>query len=1160
MLYPSQRVFATGFSSLFFSMVFIAVFLICLGVPCAQEVPTKQETVGPVSLEEVQEKLTQLQENATLEKTLKSKLQESYTATLEQLRFEQERRQKALQFEQERVQAPERLQAIEDKLAKPVAEPAAPPEGISAADLNQMLVQAEADLAAAQKEKDELSREPIRRAERRKQIPSLIAEAAKRVEEAQAQLAMPSDPAQAPELQEARHILFRARIQANEAEKEACEKELRSYEARSQLLTRRQDEAVRLLSEQEARVAMLRERMSTVREQEAQEAAEQAEAASERVEEASPIVREITQQLAEENNELAEARTGEKGLLHNIEADTRALEKLRAELTQVKTDYELVQNMVDKQHLKGTVGILLREQRQKLRKRQVDADSMRERWETIERIEYAQLAYQKRRQELADIKGLIQTQLEGLPETLNEKERQELERILNDLYTAKRSSLDALIADCDSYIDLLVQLQLNEQELANAIANFSAHIEKHILWIRSADFLSYTDLVALWPAIRWFFSIDNWMTTFATDGITGSLIFYCAILALFVLTLFLRQKLKLRITRSAALAEKSSCVVFLPTLQVCFVTLLNASFFPLILAVILLRINYFTSVTPFRQGFSAGLSHVALFTITLQLVRQVIRSKGLGESHYGWSPAILGAIRKPLTLLSPWILLSVFLFSVLEWSQDPLYNDSLGRFAFIVALLLIGVLGHCLLRPGRGPISLILLQKLGRKPVFSYLSYLLHLSIVLILISLAVSGYYYTAIRLLWRVHGVILFAFIILVLHSLISRALLIARRRLAMEQARKRREALKQQSSEGEAKAEIPSETEHLDLAKVDARTQSLLRWLTTLVLIGGILLVWADVLPALEVLDEVHLWQTTQSISETILDEDGNAVASTEERVVWITLRHLGIALLAIGITWVLFRGLPDFLEIALLQHLSLGAGERYAITTIAGYCVLVIGVLFTFATLGIGWSKVQWLVAALGVGLGFGLQEIFANFMSGLIILFERPIRVGDTITIGGIDGCVSRIRIRATRIIDWDRKELIVPNKEFVTGQLINWTLSDQILRLIIPVGIAYGSDTKRAYEILHKIARQHPDILADPEPQVLFTAFGDSTLDFELRVFCPSINVFVRLKHDLHMAIDQAFREADIEIAFPQRDIHIRSCDTPALLNPLPPEGSQKNT
>jgi potassium efflux system protein len=230
------------------------------------------------------------------------------------------------------------------------------------------------------------------------------------------------------------------------------------------------------------------------------------------------------------------------------------------------------------------------------------------------------------------------------------------------------------------------------------------------------------------------------------------------------------------------------------------------------------------------------------------------------------------------------------------------------------------------------------------------------------------------------------------------------------------------------------------------------------------------------------------------------------------------------------------------------LTLDAGARYAVTAVSKYIITVIGVVVAFGQLGIGWSQVQWLVAAVSVGLGFGLQEIFANFVSGLVLLFERPIRIGDIVSVGDVTGKVSRIRIRATTITDWDLRELVVPNKEFITGRVMNWTLSDTVSRMTIQVGVAYGTDPELTKQTLLKVAAAHPLVLKEPPPHALFDAFGDSTLNFTLRVYMASRDSYLELRHDLHKGIDAAFREAGIEIAFPQRDLHIRS---------MPPNPSQ---
>ena len=227
--------------------------------------------------------------------------------------------------------------------------------------------------------------------------------------------------------------------------------------------------------------------------------------------------------------------------------------------------------------------------------------------------------------------------------------------------------------------------------------------------------------------------------------------------------------------------------------------------------------------------------------------------------------------------------------------------------------------------------------------------------------------------------------------------------------------------------------------------------------------------------------------------------------------------------------------------MLQKLPLDAGARYAITTILRYLIVLIGVSSISSTLGIGWNQIQWLAAALTFGLAFGLQEIFANFVSGIIILIERPIRVGDIVTVGDREGRVTRLRMRATTLQDWDRREFLIPNKEFITGTVVNWTLTDPITRVVIQVGVAYGSDTEKVRSRLLEVANNNPLVLQNPAPAALFLGFGDSTLNFELRAFIDSVDQRLTLIDLLHRQIDTSFRQSGIEIAFPQRDIHIRS-------------------
>ncbi len=386
-------------------------------------------------------------------------------------------------------------------------------------------------------------------------------------------------------------------------------------------------------------------------------------------------------------------------------------------------------------------------------------------------------------------------------------------------------------------------------------------------------------------------------------------------------------------------------------------------------------------------------------------------------------------------------------------------------------------------------------------------------------------------------------------------------ARRRIALRIFEEKRKAEEARRAEGEE--ELVGDRalvleEELDLGRVDEQTGRLLATSALVAMVIGLWFLWVDLVPAFAVLDSVEVWTTSESVTIESTAADGSTLYESEDRTVPVTLANLLWAALLAFMTLVLARNLPGLLEISLFRIFGASTGERYAYTTIATYAITLFGGVLAFNALGVGWSNVQWLVAAVGLGLGFGLQEIFANFVAGLIILFERPIRVGDVVTVGSISGTVTKIRIRATWITSFDRKELVVPNKEFVTTQLVNWSLSDPVLRVDIPVGIAYGSDTERAIREMHRAATANEHVLRDPQPEVLFVGFGASSLDFELRVYSPDVDHRLPIIHALHLEIDRAFREAGIEIAFPQRDVHIRSAppdaDGPEPESDVPPD------
>jgi small-conductance mechanosensitive channel len=245
----------------------------------------------------------------------------------------------------------------------------------------------------------------------------------------------------------------------------------------------------------------------------------------------------------------------------------------------------------------------------------------------------------------------------------------------------------------------------------------------------------------------------------------------------------------------------------------------------------------------------------------------------------------------------------------------------------------------------------------------------------------------------------------------------------------------------------------------------------------------------------------------------------------------------------ISWILSRFVSYVLDREVFTRLRMPPGIPFALTSFSRYTILVIGVIIALATLGIPMDRLALIISALGVGIGFGLQNVVNNFVSGIILLFERPIRVGDKVELEGLYGTVTDIGIRASNVRNFDGADVIVPNGDFISARVINWTLADRKRRVILPVGVKYGTDPTKVLEILESVARSHVEILVDPVPEALFRGFGESSLDFELRAWTESERGWPPVKSDLAVATYDALTQAGIEIPFPQRDLHLRSVD-----------------
>jgi len=227
---------------------------------------------------------------------------------------------------------------------------------------------------------------------------------------------------------------------------------------------------------------------------------------------------------------------------------------------------------------------------------------------------------------------------------------------------------------------------------------------------------------------------------------------------------------------------------------------------------------------------------------------------------------------------------------------------------------------------------------------------------------------------------------------------------------------------------------------------------------------------------------------------------------------------------------------------LSKTRLQPSLQYGLSRILGYTLIAIGFYVAFQAVGLDLSSLAIVAASLGVGVGFGLQNIINNFVSGIIILAERPISIGDRIEVAGVAGRVTKIQLRSTTVVTNDNITMIVPNADFISNTVTNWSHGDPKVRIRVPVGVAYGSDLKLLQQLLLEAAGEHPKALRDPSPVVLFNEFGDNSLNFELGVWTQEMTAApIHFTSEMNFIIEQKLRENDIEIPFPQRDLHVRS-------------------
>lgn len=1002
-------------------------------------------------------------------------------------------------------------------------------DSVSRSDLQQWLAKATADLAVVVSELAELNA----RVETQVGRPAIVRERIDQLQTAREALAAAVDaPIAASEQQiltNTRRLHTQLRRSAQGAEISALELELLSHAARLGLLRARRDVVARSQVMLQRRTDLLRaavDERNKLAEIEARQAAiaTEAEAADKH-----PAIR----SLAEDNASLTVKLP--KGAKEIQEANAK-LAETRAKTRSIEQRLARSRQHVEIGGLSRTTGRLLIEQRRTL----PQLSQYRPRGAEIAEVGLALMFIQEERRELTLLgERADQIMTDVIDDNLSEDELASIGSEIRNLLRSRRDLLIQAENNYRTYLQVLGDLDSAQRQLFDSAEEYKEFLNQSLLWIPSAPIAFKSSWTDLKSALEWAAAPDAWRKSAVVlvDSLREHVV--AAVVFLLMLSFLLLVRVPLASIHEAMnkrIGRLSTDNIGL-TIGSFVIAMVQALPVPLMLAGISWFFRSTPNATAFSDTLARALSSTAPFLFYTLVLRILSAPNGVFTAHFGWNSNSVALVRRQLGRLAvvgaPLVFVTVFMFV----SEDATDHTNLGRFMFVPLMVFLAFIAHPLVHPRTG----LAAAYYNKQPEswaskFRWAWYALVVGTPLLLALISILGNVYTSTKLAGLFVKSIWFAAGLFVVYMAVLRWLALSRRKLELKillQKREAQRAEKEAGTQAAADGEPPVATpEPLDFDAVDEQSRKLLRLGLVLVAVIAGWNIWAEVLPAFTLLEGFSLWSRTELV-------DG------VETIQPVTLADLLLALLVVLVSLVASRNLPGFVEIAIPQRLNVEPGSRYAIITLVRYFIMMVGAIVVLNIVGWDWSQIQWLVAALTVGLGFGLQEIVANFVSGLVILFERPVRVGDTVTVGQLTGTVSRIRIRATTITDWDRKEIIVPNKSFITEQVINWTLTDPITRIVIPVGVSYGSDVAEVHRVMEETLPNVPFVLDEPAPKVYFSGFGDSSLDFRLHVYLRQLADRMPLVHEVHNAIFKALRENGIEIPFPQRDLHIRSTVEP---------------
>jgi len=827
----------------------------------------------------------------------------------------------------------------------------------------------------------------------------------------------------------------------------------------------------------------------------------------------------IFQQVLNRNRELSSQLLA---ITDRVNAVIRDGLEVRTQLDRVTQVERTMSEQIEA--IKGSVLLarILREQQSRLPQVDVRKDLKEE----IADLRLKQFELNKVREQLADIPGYLNSYVLGEAAALERpggnadvsQISAELRQALIGQLEARKELVDKLDKEYDSLLARAIDLQLNQQQLLEVSGRLRQTIEEQLFWVANGkpldlDWLSRTpEMLAeelrpnVWRSVvaglsKGFQLSDLWV---ALPG-----------LLLLIFITWKRSRIRARLADLHAQIGRLKQDTQLHTPRAILLNVLLAIPGALALALI-------GGVLSLGEGIMLWALGQALLKLSLAwgifaIFRRLLVKDGVAERHFQWPANYVAELRRHIWWLGFALLPVVLTTNIISEADLNLLERPLG-----LAILFVGLMAmsFCLSR-------LIL----AHVPFFGLKLFRLILGLAMALVPVALGvliclGYEYTALRLCGRfITTIFLFGAWILV-EATVVRGLAVAARRLAYRRAVARRRAQVQEGAEGgvEVVEEPP-----LDMEQVNSQSLRLSKLILVISFLSIFYVVWADLLNVLSYLDSVVVWEIAASV-------EGDSATP-------ISLADLIAGMITLAVAVMMARNLPGLLEVSILSRLELKQGSSYAITSLLSYVIMATGFVMTLGSMGVSWDKLQWLVAALSVGLGFGLQEIFANFISGLIILFERPVRIGDTITIGNLHGTVNRIRIRATTVTDFDRKEIIIPNKVFVTDQLINWSLSDNVTRVVLNFGVAHGSDLDLAHRLLMQAAQENRRVLKDPEPLVFCLTYNQDNFGFELRIYVNDLTDRLYATDEINRWVDARFREHGLKVAFQQMDVWLHRDD-----------------